>query len=81
MDGFDNLKQMLQKRKEQFKGKKVVIRSEIEQQKKEEYLKEKEKKDRLDDARLEKRLGELEDFYDFAKLKIKDSEPTSKLFL
>lgn len=75
---MDLLNSIITKRKKQLKGQLITLTAEEEQRKKEEYIEKQKIIDKEEEVKLGKRLQKLEDFYDYAKLKIKKVKSKSK---
>lgn len=75
---MDLINSIIRKKKEQFKGKMVILTAEEEERKKKEYLKKQKEIEKEEEVKLGKRLKKLEDYYDYAKLNIKKVKTQSK---
>ena len=78
---MDKLSEIIKKRKEAAQGQTVFLRSQIEEQKRKEYEEQQSIVEKEEEMRLGKRLQKLEEYYDFAKLKIKKIEPKGTFLL
>lgn len=65
---MQKLKSLISSNKQKTKGKKVIIRAEVEEEQRQEYLKAEEQRKIDDEKKLGKKLMHLEDFYKYAKL-------------
>lgn len=82
---MEALKKLIDAKKQAVKGQEVVLRGDLERAKREQYEAEQEKRRQEEEARLEKRLKSLDDFYDNASLlggkKTELFEPMKKVIM
>lgn len=76
---MDLLNSIIKKRKQQIKGQAITITADEEERRKQEYLEKQKIIDEEEEAKLGKRIKRLEEFYDYAKLKIKKVTSKSNL--
>ena len=78
---MDKLAAIIKKRKEAVKGEKIYLRADKEEQKRQEYEEKQKEVEKQEEIALGKRMKKLQEYYDFAKLKIKKSKPAQRITL
>jgi ssDNA-binding Zn-finger/Zn-ribbon topoisomerase 1 len=82
---MEALKKLISAKKQAIQGREVVLKGDLEREKREQYEAEQQKRLQEEDAKLEKRLKNLDDFYDNANLinskKSELFEPMKKVIL
>ena len=85
MEAMNKLKKLIEAKKQAVQGQEVVLKGDLERAKREQYEAEQEKRRQEEDARLEKRLKNLDDFYDNSSLlggkKTELFEPMKKVIM
>ena len=72
---MDKLKDLIKQRKQATKGTRYIIRGDEEEKKRQEYQKKQELHKEEEEAKLGKRLIDMEKYYDYAKLNVKKIKP------
>lgn len=75
---MDKLAAIIKKRKEAAKGNKIYLRADKEEEKRLAYEEQQKHVEKEEEIKLGKRMQQLKEYYDFAKLNIKKIQPQSK---